>query len=418
LLIIKKIKSTFDNNEHLRKFTEFGFWSIIALFVAYGTTYLMNSELSKTEMGMYAKYFNSLNLLFPLLSLSMYSGYLRFSSVYSFHTLNKFIMRNLLISFVLFILVVQVFFNTPLLLSFCFIILLKGRLSYLRSILNIKAYSYLNTAQKIMFLICVYVLLIYGNIANKPESIIFLLGLSYAIIWGVSELCIKTQRVDDLAENNVNIDAKGKKIVLKFCVLVMFTEIVNWVLAVSDQLIVEYYYGPDSLAPYAVSFRIVSIIGMVAGLFLTYYPTLYFRDLDKNIKSNILIFRKYFFVALFFVAAILSIFSTEIYTIFGASKYIGDGKYYYWLLVGEFLRISAAVLMTFRTYKLQQHYILITLITISLLNVVLNFIFIPTYGPVFAAYSTCAVYFVYFIVSVFLSYLPERKYFSSLQRNL
>ena len=199
--------------------------------------------------------------------------------------------------------------------------------------------------------------------------------------------------------------------------MVMLTDMVNWVLAVSDQVLIKFYFDAITLAPYAVSFRIVSMIGIFTGIFLSYYPVLYFRDLDRGTAKNIIMFRRLFFFALIFMVAILGATSDYVFMLSGASKYLETKDYFYWLLVGEFFRVSAAIFMTYRTFKLQQKYIALSLLGISIFNLILNILFLEDYGPLVAAYSTFASYFLYFIIAVLVSYFPELKYFRDIKHN-
>ena len=399
-------------SDHVVRFIYFGLGTGIALVISYLTMYLMNSNLTRHEMGLYSIYFNSLNLLFPIISLSIYSAYLRFVIIYDEKELDGFVKKVLLLSFFIFFIALFVYYRSVYIAFFSFIILAQGRLYFLRSVLNIRMYNVFNVMQKIAFLIGVFFFLDGSYLLNKSELLIFSLGVSYFLVWIFSEFYIK-----GVLSSSESIDKKegvDKKIILKFCFVVMCTDIVNWILMVSDQFVIEYYFQVEALAPYAVAFRIVSMVALFTGIFISYYPTMYFRDLGKSDTSEILKFRRVFFVLLFLFCFILFVCNVEIYHFFGADKYIGDIEVFNVLIVGEFFRVSAAVLMTYRTFKLQQYYSLMILCFIAIVNFLLNIIYLPVYGPNFAAYSTCFCFGLYFLVSILVSYFPERKYFSVL----
>jgi len=363
-------------------------------------------------MGEYALYFNILSFIFPIVSISLYSSYLRFSSTHEISGLEKFVKLGTIISFSIYVLLIYLVSGSLLLSIFGFIILFQERFYYFKAALNIKTYNYMHIAQKLVFLISIYLIFIRGN-AESVNLIIFSLGLSYGLIWLISILYFGN--VQDTNKNNKKkIDSNSKRLIFKFCLIVMATDVVNLVLAVSDQIIVNHFFDAATLAPYAVSFRIASMLAVMAGIFLSYYPVLYYRDLDLKIINNIVIFRRIFFAALLMFIITLAVFSNFIYILFGASKYIESKEYFYWLIGGEFFRLTGAILFTFRVFKLQQIYTISSLIVVAILNLALNLIFMEAHGPLVAAYSTFFSYFIYFLMSFCISYIPEKKYFKEL----
>lgn len=410
---IVKVWSFISSNEHLKKFTSFGIGSVFAMLLTYVSMYLLNSELTPKQMGEYSYNFSILSFLFPLASISLYSSYLRFTGTYENLGLEKFVKTGTVISFVAFTLIIYFIFNSLLLAMFSFIILFQERFYYYKASLNIKTYNYMQVAQKLVFLIAIYFIVIKGN-AENINLILCSLGLSYGLIWLACTFFNKKASEENNSTKK-KIDFDSKKIIFKFCFVVMATDIVNLVLAVSDQILVNYYFDATTLAPYAVSFRMASMVAIMAGIFLSYYPVLYYRDLDLNLIDNIIIFRRLFFSILIVVILALMVFSNFVYAVFGASKYIDSQEYFYWLIGGEFFRLTGAILFTFRVFKLQQIYTISSLIFVAILNLAINIIFMEANGPLVAAYSTFLSYFIYFLLSVAVSYIPEKKYFSMLR---
>lgn len=110
----------------------------------------------------------------------------------------------------------------------------------------------------------------------------------------------------------------------------------------------------------------------------------------------------------------LSLFSETVYRLLGASSYASDINYFYWLLFAEGFRVCSAIFLTYLSFKLRQHYILFALAIVSGFNFCLNMYLVPKYGALGAAVSTFICYFVYFLTSLVIAYIPERRYFSKL----
>ncbi len=355
-------------------------------------------------MGEYSYAFNILNLSFQVFSLTIYSSYLRFIYEYDQKNLVKIVNIFSFISFFAYAIVVLIFFDSYLFIPFAFIILLNERLYFFRAMSKVSKYNIINIAQKFLFLFLIVIYIYFLNFEASGSEIIFFLGLSYLLVYLIS---LKGSFVWQGAESK---DKVNKRNILTFSILGMASGVLNWILTVSDQMIIEWYYGFESLAPYAVSFRIVSLVGLVTGIFISYYPSMYFEEFKNKRFDSAILFRRYFLFFLIFLVVLLYIFSDFVYFILGASSYSNEKGYFHWLLLGEFFRVVASIFFTFRTYKLEQKTIIISLFVISVLNVTLNIIFIPLYGPIAAAITTSFCFALHLIISIFFSVLPENKY--------
>ncbi|MFT4906445.1 MAG: O-antigen/teichoic acid export membrane protein [Oleispira sp.] len=400
----------FFSNFHVKKIFHFGFGSIVAVVVSYLSMYIINSTLSRAQMGEYAHLFNILNISVPLVSLSLYSAYLRFMPICNKFDLEVFVKTRLKASFLVFSLLIYFYTGSVLIVSFAFILLVQERLYFFRSTLHIRNYNVLNISQKVIYLSVLVVF--YFNYKLNAEIVFSLLGLSYFLSYLLSFFLNKYSDGEFLSSNNVQFN-----VVYKFCLMISMVSIINWILGISDQFMIEYYYGKEQLAPYAVTFRIVSLLGLFSGIFLSYYPTMYYRDVELGITSNVLLIRKVFVIGFIFVSLSMIVLGDSLYVIFGASEYIQEIEYFYWLILGEFFRIIASINMTYRSFKLQQHYSIIILTATAVINVVFNFLYMEEFGSIVACYSTLFSYLFYYLVSFLFSFMPEKKYFKEISKS-
>lgn len=404
------LKTKLLANFHVRKFASFGIGSIVAILISYLTTFILNKELERQSMGEYSYIFNILNLSFQVVSLTMYSSYLRFMVGYDFFKVVRFIKLYLYASTVLFFFAIYFVYDDWRLLPFVLVILFNERLYFFRSKLDIGKYNFLNVLQKVIYLLALMFFIYYLKYSLAGNDVILYLGISYAIAYLVSLLV--GQKEQNTQNNSQPV---AMKTIYVFSLVTMFTTVLNWVLSVSDQIVIEWFYGAEALAPYAVSFRVVSFIGLFTSIFISYYPTLYFREFESGKFANAMLFRRLFIGLLIFVTIVLFIFSDLAYKALGAADYLDELDYFYWLLFGELLRVIASIYMTYRTFRLQQGYIFASLSLVALLNVVLNIIFIPQYGPIAAAVSTFLSFVVYFFLSMVFSFLPEKRYIATVE---
>jgi O-antigen/teichoic acid export membrane protein len=399
---------SFLNGQHIKKFVGFSLGSIGALFFSFLATFFLNKALDKVDMGAYSYVFNLLNLAYPLTSLSLSSGYIRFIGVNSDASLIRFVTKLSFFSTFFFGVLIWGWFSNWLYLPFAFIILYQERLILARAQLDIFKYNFLNISQKIVFL-ALLVFLFYIKNGLTAGMVLFLLGITYLLSYFSSFLLKKTSSLADI----VSQEEFKKTVFLKFCIITMFTVIVQWMLTVSDQIIIEHYYGYEMLAPYSVAYRIVTILSLVSGIFLSYYPSVYFKEIAVRNVTEVFSLRKYFMLVMIFSTALVLLCKNTIYMIFGADNYIEESDYFLPLLLGEMCRIMASVLMTFLTFKLKQTSILITMLLIAMLNIALNIALVPYYGPIASAYCTLICFILYLAASFWVSYIPERRYIMS-----
>jgi len=389
------------SSKHIRKFSSFFVGTAFSIVISYLTTYLVNQNLTPEELGKYSYVFTICNLLFPFLSLSVYCSYLRFDSLYDKQRLKQFVIVSSVFSTILMFTVIYIIFGKISYCFFSFIIVFSERLYFFRTKEKILIYNIVNNSQKLILL-----LLVYYYIADLTSGLLMLYtGFSYMLISLLSWLMHK--KIDEL---NVNENVFSFNTVLKFSIATSLMTIVAWFSAVSDQVIIEYYFDYASLAPYSVAFRMISMLTLISGIFIAYYPLLYYKEMDAKNGSVIKNFQNIFVLLLVVFAISICIFRDEIYTLFGATQYIEHSQYLILLVAGEVFRLIASIMMTYRTYKLQQNYILTCLVVISIFNLLLNMLLIPVYGPIAAAWTTLLTYILYTIISFFISFRHERNY--------
>lgn len=390
--------------EHFKKFFSFFIGSFSGLCFSFGTIYFLNIKLNKESIGYYSYIFNLLNLIYPLISLNVSNGYVRFITVYRNDLLINYVRKLSYIAALLFALLIWLWSGRVYFTLLAFIILYQEQLILARAQLNMVKFNFLNVIQKLLFLA---ILLICQDIITAEIALI-VLGISYFISYLLALLWSSKPKTAPLGS------ALDQKIFLKFCFITVLTMLVNWVLTVSDQIIIKHFFGYEALAPYAVASRIIMTLSVIAGIFLSYYPAVYFRDINGKKYKEIFLLRKYFISILFICSSILFVLKDSIYMIFGASEYIKESNFFLPLLLGEVCRLIASIWMTFMTYKLQQKTILFSMFFISLLNVALNIAFIPVFGTIASAYSTFGCFLIYMFASFVLSYIPEKQHIKSL----
>jgi O-antigen/teichoic acid export membrane protein len=214
--------------------------------------------------------------------------------------------------------------------------------------------------------------------------------------------------------NNIkNANEFNLKSILEYTTPIALSTMLTWILAVSDQIILKEFVSFSDLGNYAIGYRVIVVIKIFTSLFLLYYPILYFEEADKNRFNAINKIRFLFIVMLVFVTVVLVLFRRYIYILMGADQYLDFTHIFSLLVVAELLRIISGFFLTFRAYTLQTWYTMIIVGMSAVISIILNLIFIPSFGIISAAYIQVAVSIIYLIATYFLAIKPEKKFFKN-----
>lgn len=198
---------------------------------------------------------------------------------------------------------------------------------------------------------------------------------------------------------------------LKFGVPLIFTSVAFMILNVSDRYFIKYFHDSEQVALYDLGYRVAGVLNMfiIMPFTLTLMPSaykMYGKPGDTRYYSKLL---TYFTFALMWAGLALSLFAKELLMIFALNKDYWPAYTVVPLVILGYIfsgmRIFA-VLGQFLTRNLKE--VASTSLGAAILNIVLNFIFIPKYGMMAAAYTTLASFFILYIVSLFIS----RKYYT------
>ena len=198
---------------------------------------------------------------------------------------------------------------------------------------------------------------------------------------------------------------------IKFGFPLIFTTIAMLILNVSDRYILKYFTNYKELGLYDLGYRISGVVNMfiIMPFNLALMPIaykIYKQEGDKRYFSKLLTYLTFLLV---WISLVISLFSEYIIKIFALNpEYWGAAKVipiivFSYIFFGMRIVANIGMLLTKKTKSL-------ALITIyaSLLNIVLNIIFIPKYGMMAAAYSTL----ISFIFLYIMTYRVSQKNYS------
>lgn len=399
-------------SQETKYFALFAIGGAIQFIFGYVLTFVSNYTLNSSQMGQFSYYFNLSNFIVNAVSLGLYASYIRIIGEGFDNALRKLVLCCYTVIAILYSIIcfaLELYFMIP----FVFLLFFNERQYYYRSKENTKYYLLGQILRGVSLILIIFLLFIFEKISFK--NLILAVGISYfcsSVVFFFNNSTVK--REGDLEKFSLSFlnDIDFKK-VLNISIPTYMTSIATWLLLFSDQYIIKLYYSFEDLGPYSVAVRLIVFLQIVSSLFLLYYPKFYFKSLKASDFSKIKLVRRAFYIVFFILVLFLITFRDYLYYVLGASKFVEFSYFFIYLVIAEMFRILASINLTYLSFIYKTKYTTYTIIFVSLVNILLNFLFIEKFGIIFAAYSTLLSCFVFFVISFIISIKKERFYMRS-----
>lgn len=189
------------------------------------------------------------------------------------------------------------------------------------------------------------------------------------------------------------------------------------VLGSSDRIMITHFCGDDMTALYSVAYS----VSLLAALFWTAMNRAWTPWLFDNINAgNEELVQKnskiYLGIFTYLIMGILLI-TPEIILILGGKKYYSARYVMPPVILGCAFQFVYGMYVNIETYEKKTFTISIGTTSAAILNIALNWIFIPRYGYMAAAYTTMFSYFMLFAFHFLIVKFKIRKYFNTLFDN-
>ncbi len=189
------------------------------------------------------------------------------------------------------------------------------------------------------------------------------------------------------------------------------------VLGSSDRIMITHFCGSDVTALYSVAYS----VSMLAALFWNAMNRAWTPWLFDNINAgNEELIRKnskiYLGIFTYLIMGVLLI-TPEIILILGGQKYYSARYVMPPVILGCAFQFVYGMYVNIETYEKKTFIISLGTTSAAILNIVLNWIFIPKYGYMAAAYTTMLSYFALFAFHYLIVKLRIKKYYNTLFDN-
>lgn len=249
---------------------------------------------------------------------------------------------------------------------------------------------------------------VFSTFMTCALTIVFLLPLSMGIrgyllaIIIADFLSVIFLSVGDRIWRNLRpgeLDPAVTRQMLRFSIPLIPTTLLWWIINVSDRFFVKFLIGADANGLYAAAYKVPTVLTLVSSVFLDAWQI---SAVSENKSEE----RNSFFTAVFrsFMGAIFAVSSVLIFTakwitqILLAPSYFDSWRYIPVLIAATVF--SCFVVFMGNIYMAEKRSVstLVTTLAGAALNIVLNAVLIPRFGPQGAAIATFASYFLIFLI--------------------
>ena len=205
----------------------------------------------------------------------------------------------------------------------------------------------------------------------------------------------------NLKDSKVQLSNFNNKLFLqmiKYSIILIPNSFLWWIIDSSDRIMISYFSGSSENGLYAISYKIPAILFAIAGIFNQAW--VFSAIKEKENSDNEIFANKIFEILILFmvlIAMLILIFVKPLFKLILADEYFGAWKYVPFLLVGSlFLVLGNFISASYNTYK-DSKGLLLSSFFAAIVNIILNFIFIPKFKAYGAAFATGTSYFLVFI---------------------
>ena len=365
---------------------------------------LYTSILSSAQYGVADIISQSANLIIPIASVGIYNGVFRFAAdkAEDKRTVLSSALASLLIGLGVFLLLSPLLGLITYISEYVWLLVLyvvaagvhyvcsyylraidKTRLFAIQGIFNTLMTIALNVLFLVVFEIGIVGYVLSVVIANVL-TIIFIFVFS-GIGKDISFGAVKKSKMGEL---------------LRYSIPLIPATVIWWITDVSDRYLVTYFRGSAENGLYSASYKIPTLITLLAGIFIEawQFSAINEKDDEKGLESFYsTVFEA--FMGVVFVSSCALIFASKLSArVLFDQSYFEAWRYVPTLLVATVFMALVSFFGTVYMVKKKSVLSFFTAILGALINVVLNILLIPKYGPLGAAFATAVCYFTVFII--------------------
>ena len=166
----------------------------------------------------------------------------------------------------------------------------------------------------------------------------------------------------------------------------------------SDRIMITSLSGLGETALYSVAYSCGMIVTLLWGSLNAAWSPWAYQQMDEDKPYNLRIKSKPYTVFFVFVVFVFILFSPELLHLMGGKVYMKAVYVIPPVAVGFIFQFIYSLYVNIEFYFKKQSYIALGTLISAVVNIMLNFLLIPTYGYIAAAYTTMAGYYCLLVI--------------------
>lgn len=384
-----------------------GIWYTISNFLVKGITFLtmpiFTRIMSSNDIGLFSNVTSWFNILAIVTTFEIYSSISIARFDYK-ENLDEYISSSLFLStiitslFYIFVLIFHNFFENIFSMNFItlniiFIYLLVYPSIQMYQIKNQINYNYISTI----------VISMINAIVSTVGAVILVLIMKNKLMGRVYghfiPLIITSLFVYILLlKKGKKVRKKYWKYALKISFPLIWHLLAGYLLSSSDKIMITKLISPDATALYSVSYTISMIVSILWTSMNNAWSPLAYEKMDKKDYSSLKSSSKPYTVLFIIIAFMFMLVTPELLLIMGGKYYLQAKYVMPPVMLGYIFQFVYSLYVNIEFYHKKQRDIAIGTIIAAITNIILNFIFIPKFGYIAAAYTTLIGYILLFLI--------------------
>ncbi len=278
-------------------------------------------------------------------------------------------------------------------------------LTILRMQENIKLYGILRIGKTFVELITALLLIITTQAGWKALFVGMILALTLvgfiALLKMIKEYTIR------LSINEVIKKDKLTLRILRFCMPIIPHSLSAILLAYSDKFMITAFVGIAENGLYSFGYQVGMIVSLLQNSFNQSWVPWLFNKLNthKNDKSfKIQLVKITYIYSFFMIAVVVALyFFLPVIFYFLSDNYQGSEKFVFWISLGYAFNGLYKMMVNYIMYEEKTILVMYVTITVALINIILNILFLQYFGVIGAAYASCIAFFFQFVFTWYLS---------------
>lgn len=385
------------NNKPLKA----GIWYTICNFIVKGLAFLtmpiFTRIMTSSDIGMFSNITSWLNILAIITTFEIYSSVsiARFDykdDLDSYISSSLFLGTLITLGFYIIVLIFNNFFQKLFLVDF---MTLNLMFIYLLVYPSIQMYQ-IRHRIKYNYIPIIVISLLNAILSTGTSVILVLLMknklegriLGYFIPLLVIALVVYIM----LMVKGKSISKKYWKYALKISFPLIWHLLAGYILSSSDRIMITKIISSDANALYSVSYTISMVVSILWSSMNNAWSPWAYEKMDEKAYSSLKKNSKPYTIFFLIVVYLFMLITPELLLIMGGKYYLQAKYVMPPVMVGYIFQFVYSLYVNIEFYHKKQTNIAIGTIIAAIINIILNFIFIPIFGYIAAAYTTLIGY--------------------------